>query len=119
MGLDGEADSQAKNARRHKPVLEEAPRGYHAEAHNNARGIAAAEDDFRVGNQDTNEKEGNAWRIASSKIPSQKSGEGKERGEQNHPKRMRGPIRQKREREQEDKCGGQIDIQGHRLVDSV
>jgi outer membrane protein TolC len=85
MGLDGEADRQAKNAGRHKPILDKTPDGYQAEAYGDSGRIAAAENHLAVGKQDANKQKGDFWRISCANIPHKKGGKDEKYGCDRHP----------------------------------
>jgi hypothetical protein len=57
MRLDRETCRKAKDADPDKPLLNETPDGYHAQAYNNPGRIASGKDRFAVGKQNANQKQ--------------------------------------------------------------
>ena len=69
MGLDCEADSHAQNTGLHKPLSEEAPDSYYAQADGDPCRIPTGKDNLTVGQHDANQKECDARRIVLANIP--------------------------------------------------
>ena len=66
MRLDGQADCKTKDARPHEPLLKKTPDGHHAKAYYEPGRIAGAKDSLAVDQQNTDQAEGELWRIARS-----------------------------------------------------
>jgi hypothetical protein len=77
MGLNGEADSKAQNARRYIPLFQKAPDSHHAKTNNNSCRVAATKKYFAVYQQKTDQEQREMGRMTRSKIPHQEGGQNK------------------------------------------
>jgi hypothetical protein len=116
MGLDCEADRQAKDTGRYKSIPHERPGSHNAKAYGDSSGIPGGKDKFAAGKQDANQEEGDAGRIIGANLTHEDGGKDEYTGDESEPKRLRSAPRQHRKWSHKEEYSGQVNKESNNLV---